>query len=267
MYKTHQLFIFELLYLANITLSFFKPSKDPLKNPFTHRGLQQPVSPLDWLFCQAVFRAFIHSVNTGFKWVTAAWRDALLFQAETARTSLSCSSRVTRWRKTMQHKGRKYKLQTECRFDTIGTLHPHTIAGAGKRGIQHQLSNFSVTIVVTTSRCWVRLNIMKSNSRRDFDLDWAFQHCSGSLQICQAQTAVQGIHGNECQGRNYLNAPQLPAGQEKVHIEDTCFTWTLHMWRQIEISFISHLKETKKKSTKSTNGRVNARVKHRTITV
>lgn len=125
----------------------------------------------------------------------------------------------------------------------------------GKRGIQHQLSNFSVTIVVTTSRCWVRLNIMKSNSRRDFDLDWAFQHCSGSLQICQAQTAVQGIHGNECQGRNYLNAPQLPAGQEK-NKQIFCTHWrhmlhlnTTHVMPNRDFFYFT-LKRNKKKKYK-----------------
>lgn len=34
---------------------------------------------------------------------SAPWRDALLFQAETARTSLPRSSRVTRWCETMKH--------------------------------------------------------------------------------------------------------------------------------------------------------------------
>lgn len=168
---------------------------------------------------------------------SAGWRDALLFQAETACTSLPRSSRVTHRRKTMKHKGRKYNLQTECRFAIIGTVHPHTIAGAGNRGIQQGLSNFSITIVATKSQYWVCLTTVKSNSRCDYDLDRTFQHCSGSLQICQAQ-AVQWIHGNECQG--WIWMPLNCQQGKKKNLLCTLNTHALpelHMWSQIEILF------------------------------
>lgn len=59
---------------------------------------------------------------------SAVWRDALLFQAETASTSLTRSSRVTHWCETMKH---ERMLQTECRYERIKTLLPYTIVGVG----------------------------------------------------------------------------------------------------------------------------------------
>lgn len=134
--KTQQLFIIYRISLAThyAFQIFLRPFQEPFKC-YTQGPSATGVSTCQ--LYQADCRAFIHSVNTGFKWVTLPCKEMLCYfrqkrRARQQRTRLASHTGVRQW-------NTEYRPQTECRSDRMKTLLTQTIAGVGKRGIQRRL--------------------------------------------------------------------------------------------------------------------------------
>lgn len=123
--KTQQLLrvYFILLTTHYAFETFWGPFQEPFK---CYRQGPSATGVSTCLFHQAVCRVFIHSVNTGFKWVTLRCGEMLCYfrqklRARHWRACLASHTGVRQWNTNV--------LQTACHSDRIKTFLPSTIMG------------------------------------------------------------------------------------------------------------------------------------------